>query len=376
MASQDHRVVITGVGVVSPFGRGLDALWQALLRGDTAVRQRDGEPPAARVEAYSPPANLDADAASRLGRCALLATDAAIQAIEDARLPVTAQSAPLIGVSFGSDHGEGDSAAAGDLATSVARVLGVAGPVISHRGPVSGASAIAEAAELIRRGAAPVVVAGGADFLSAAGLAHTPSHLSLARAVARPFDRESDGAAPGEGAAAFVLEDEALARERGARVYAELLGQGTAFSRATVMAPAMNSVDAARAMQAALFRAEILQGEIDLVSDSAAGDSVGDAVSAKALRELWGPNVDRLTVTSVHGGIGHASSAAAPLALAATLRALVEGLVPPTVGCREVDPAFSDLDIVLGEPRRLRFATALVNAFSAGSNVSLILRRA
>ena len=374
MASQDHRVVITGVGVVSPFGRGLDALWQALLRGDTAVRQRDGEPPTARVEAYSPPANLDADAASRLGRCALLATDAAIQAIEDARLPVTAQSALLIGVSFGSERGEGDSAS--DPATSVARVLGVAGPVISHRGPVSGASAIAEAAELIRRGAAPVVVAGGADFLSEGVLAQAASHLSLAHAVARPFDRERDGAALGEGAAAFVLEDEALARERGARVYAELLGQGTAFSRATVMAPAMNNVDAARAMQAALFRAEILQGEVDLVSDSAAGDSVGDAVSAKALRELWGPNVDRLTVTSVHGGIGHASSAAAPLALAATLRALVEGLVPPTVGCREVDPAFSDLDIVLGEPRRLRFATALVNAFSAGSNVSLILRRA
>jgi len=98
MASQDHRVVITGIGVVSPFGRGLDALWQALLRGDTAVRQRDGEPPTARVEAYSPPANLDTEAASRLGRCSLLAADAAIQAIEDARLPVTAQSALLIGV--------------------------------------------------------------------------------------------------------------------------------------------------------------------------------------------------------------------------------------------------------------------------------------
>ncbi len=350
MSESPHRVVITGAGVVSPFGRGLDALWQALLEG----RRSSG-----RVDRYKPPANLDPEAVALLDRRSLYAVDAAIQAIEDAHLPVTAQSAPLIGVVWGSSGARGNE----PPASQVARVLGVAGPALTLEGASSGSQAVGESLEMIARRQAPVVVAGGTSALDAS----TPAGSG------RPFDAGRDGRMPAEGAAAFVLESEAIARDRGAHVYAELVGYGAAFSRSTVMTPGANHVDAARAVQQALVRAQVLQGEVEVVFAAAAGDET-DQIEVRGLGELWGPNVDRLTVTSVHGATGYAFAAAGPLSLAVALKSLEEGTLPPTAGCDKPDESFRDLDIVLRQ-RTYRFSTALVDDLGAGTNVALLVRR-
>jgi 3-oxoacyl-[acyl-carrier-protein] synthase II len=369
-AEHDARgVVITGIGVVSAFGRGIDPLWDALLRGLAAPVERQGGVRVAPIGGHAPPPNLDAEAARRLGRCSLFAADAAIQAVEDARLPFTAQTAPVIGLSFGSEHGDPESSP-GAPAAAVARILGIAGPVIALAGPSAGALAIGEAYEMVRRGATPVVVAGGSEGLLSERLAG----LEIASNAARPFDKDRDGVIPGEGSAAVVVEAEEIARERGARVYARLIGYGAAFSRATVISPAMNYIDAARALQAALLRGDLFQGEIDCLFASAAGSVEGDAIEAKALAELWGPNVDRLTITSAHGALGHTLGAAGAISLAIALKSMQSETVPATVGLTQPDHAFSKLDIVTGEARPYRFSTAAVNCFSAGTNVSLIVR--
>lgn len=368
MVQERKRVLITGIGVVSPFGRGRDVLLKALLEGGEAEPDESRGYRALRVQNYEPPANLDPEALAALGSASLFAADAAIQAVEDARLPFTAQTAPLIGVSFGSQLA---AASEDSPAESVARILGVAGPLLTFSGAVTGALAIGEAAEIVRRGDAPVMVAGGVDRLPGAP---KPAWPAIASSAARPFDVTRDGVLPSEGAAAFVLEAEELATERGANVYGELLGHGNAFSRATVMQPAPNFVDAARAMRAALLRAEVFQGEIETVFGSAAGDREGDAIEFRALKDLWGPNVDRLTVTSLQGALGQSFAAAAPVALAAALLSLGQATVPPTLGLSEPDPDFRQLDIVTAQPRKYRWETGMVNAFSAGANVSLIIR--
>jgi 3-oxoacyl-[acyl-carrier-protein] synthase II len=374
VSDQAKRVFIAGLGVVSPVGR-TAAFWDALLKGEGVPLGRDGGYSVSRIVDYRPPANLDAEAAAYLGRCSLFAADAAIQAVEDARLPFTAQTAPLIGVSFGSELGELEKQVAGAPAASVARILGIAGPLLSHVGPASGLLAIAEAAEMVRRGEAPVVVAGGADALPPLDIAGRP-RPTLSRGAGRPFDAARDGVVLGEGAAAVVLEDAELAQDRGVRVYGEVLGHGNAFSRATVMKPGPNFVDAARSMRAALLRAEAFQGEVEVLLASASGDPEGDAIEARALKDLWGPNVDRLTILAIQGLIGDAMAASGPLSLVAALSSMNEAIVPPTVGLSEVDPDFRQLDIVTGKARQFRWGTGMVNAFGPGANVSLVIRTA
>jgi len=328
-----RRVVITGLGAVSRFGRGVDALWRGVLAGEPAAAAPDLDPPGS-------------------------ALDAAAQAIEDAGLALTPQNAQHVGVVFGST-GATDAA-------EVALAHAAAGPVLALSGPASGAAAIAQAAELIRRGEAAVVIAGGAD-----GRDSPMAGPSVSPGPARPFDAERTGVTLGAGAAAVVLEAEEVARARGARVQAELLGHGQSFSGGE----RPDAQAAARALQAALLRAEVIQGEIDWLCAAAAGDPDLDAAEARALAALWGPNVERLTVSSIHGAVGYAPAAGGALALVAAVRALGEGLVPPTAGCRALDARLPDIDLVLGEARRARLRTVLVNALSEGSNVCLIIRR-
>lgn len=352
-------VVVTGLGAVTRFGRGADALWQGVLRGE-AIRAGQGT-----IEDYAPPANLDAATAKRLARGNLIAVDAAIQAVEDARLPINEQGAPLIGVIFTY------------VATDVARTLGVGGPVISVSGPVSGAIAIAEGAEMIRRGEAPVVVAGGMDFGA--------MERGKTQGTARPFDANRDGVVAAEASAAFVLEDAEIARSRGARIYGEITGHGIAFGGA---APHLNEIGQAlesggkpdyraiaRAMQSALLRAETIQGAVDWLCAAAPGDRDLDAAEALALRELWGPNVERLTVSSIHGASGYLYSAGGAIGAVVALRAIAEGLIPPTAGFETPDPSLPDLDIVRGEARRFQLRTVLVNATSAATSVALVLEK-
>ncbi len=382
-----RRVCITGVGAISPFGRDAAALWTGLTAGRSAlapVASFDSHGLACRiageVSGYAPREDIDPEAAAAMDRRALFAADAAVQALVQSELPITAESTAAIGVAIGCELPD---AGAVSPAAQVARTVSAGGPVsqLQNAAP-SGLMAIGEAAEWIRREDCAVAVAGGAE---APVSAHWFEHFGRAgmltrgnddppRAV-RPYDAARDGFALAEGAAMLVLEDEDLAVRRGATILGYVEGYGATFNRAPVAHAAANPVDAARAMQAALMKWDVtLQGEIDVIFGTAGGGAL-DAIEGQAIARVWGPNKDRLWVTAIKGALGHTLGASGAFAAIAALYCLQSGLIPPTLNLEQQDPQCGGLEVVTGDVRRLHGTKAMVNAFGLGANASLIVAR-
>jgi 3-oxoacyl-[acyl-carrier-protein] synthase II len=384
MSEEHPRVCVTGVGVVSPYGRTAGDLWAALISGRSAIgriRSFDAsELPcriAGEIDGYTPRDDMDKDAAAALDRRSLLAADAAIQALIEADVPINAESVAQIGVAAGCEvQPEWRS-----TAMDVARTISAAGPVLHvSNAAVSGLVAIGEAAEWIRREDCSIVVAGGAEAPVARDvLQHLAPMLTTRNdeptTAIRPYAAGRDGFALSEGAAMLVLEDEAVAARRGAHILAYIDGYGATFSRSPVVRPAPNPVDAGRAMQAALIKWDLtLQAEIDGIFASAGGGAI-DAVEAQAIRRIWGPNADKLWVTAIKGALGHTLGASGAMSAVAAIFALQAGLIPPTSNTEPRDPECGDLEVVRDEPRRLRGTRVMVNAIGIGHNASLILSK-
>jgi len=384
--TETRRVCITGIGAVSAFGRTAADLWTGLRAGESAVAPIEGFDAkglgcriAAEARGYRPREDIDQEAAAAMDRRQLMAADAAIQALVEAAVPITAETVPQIGVAVGTEMPEQGVA----TAAYVARTVSAAGPVLHvSNGAAGGLTAIGEAAEWIRREECAVAVAGGAEApVTRDGVAHfdrlamlTRRNDDPARAV-RPYDVSRDGFALGEGAAMVVLETEEQAARRGAHVYAWLDGYGATFSRAPVAHPAANAIDAGRAMQAALMKWDpTLQAEIGVIFGTGGGGAL-DVIEGQAVRRIWGPNADRLWVTSIKGTIGHTLGASGALSLVAAVFCLQSGLAPPTANLEEQDPACGGLEIVTGEVRPFHGTKALVNAFGLGHNASVVVSR-
>jgi 3-oxoacyl-(acyl-carrier-protein) synthase len=321
---------------------------------------------------------MDAEAAAAMDRRALFAADAAIQALIESDVPINAETVPHIGVAIGSALPAGMTT----TAAYVARTISAAGPVTHNaNAAAAGLMAIGEAAEWIRREECAIAVAGGAEApitpealrcFERFGLTH--NNADPAHAV-RPYDAARDGFALGEGAAMVVLEDEDVAVRRGAHILAYVDGYGATFSRAPVALPAPNAIDAGRAMQAALIKWDLtLQGEIDVIFGTGGGGSV-DAIEGQAIRRVWGPNTDKLWVTSIKGTLGHTLGASGAFSLLAAIYCLQAGLMPPTANLTQQDPECGQLEIVTEAVRRFHGAKAMVNAFGYGHNASLIVSR-
>ncbi len=384
--SDPKRVCITGVGAVSPYGRDAAALWAGLTSGRSAIAPIASFDPsglacriAGEVPGYAPREDMDHEAAAAMDRRALFAADAAIQALLQSALPIAAESVTSIGVAVGSELPE----SAVTTAANVARTISAGGPVshLSNAAP-AGLMAIGEAAEWIRREDCAVAVAGGAETpVSPEWITHFDRARVLTRDnsdpqhAVRPYDKQRTGFALCEGAAMVVLEDEELAVRRAATILGYVDGYGTTFNRAPVAHPAPNPIDAARAMQAALMKWDVtLQGEIDVIFGTATGGAI-DTVEGQAIARIWGPNKDRLWVTSIRGALGHTLGASAAFSVVAALFCLQSGLIPPTLNLEEQDPACGGLEIVTDDVRRLHGSKVLVNAFGSGHNASLIVSR-
>ncbi len=380
------RVCITGVGAVSPFGRDAGAFWAGVSSGHSAVGAIASFDAsglacgiAGEVREFAPRDDMDAEAVAAMDRRSLFAADAAIQALIQSDIPITADTITQIGVIVGSELPEG----AMTTAANVARTISAAGPVTHvSNGAAGGLMAIGEAAEWIRREECSVMVAGGAEapitrehvehFIARGML--TTRNDDPQRAV-RPWDAQRDGFALSEGAAMVVMEDEDVAIRRGAHILAYIDGYGQTFNRAPVAHAAANSVDVGRAMQAALIKWDLtLQGEIDVIFASAGGGAL-DAVEGQAIRRVWGPNTDKLWATSIKGALGHTLGASGAFSLTAAIYSLQAGLIPPTVNLEGQDPECGQLEVVTGEVRRLHGTKALVNAFGLGHNASVIISR-
>jgi nodulation protein E len=401
-----NRVVITGIGIVSPVGDTLDQFWLALVEARSGVGPISIIPTdgliiriAAQVLGFDPTAHFDSKRANLLDRFAQFAVVAARAAVRDAQLEINEQfaleGATIIGSGVGGQvamdaqylklYGQKSSKVhpltiprmmINAAACHISMDLGLKGPTYSvATACASGTHAIGQAFHLLRMGQVPFAVAGGTEACLTFGTIKGWEALRvLTDDACRPFSRTRSGFVLGEGAAILVLETRERALARGARIYAEILGFG--MNADAVDLTAADADGAARAMNAALKDSRANPDDIDYVNAHGTGTGLNDRTESKALRQVFGRHADCLAVSSSKGVLGHSLGAGGALEVAATALALHTQIIPPTANFEEPDPA-CDLDFVPNVARQAQLRMAMSNSFAFGGlNAVVVLARA
>jgi 3-oxoacyl-[acyl-carrier-protein] synthase II len=404
-----RRVVVTGLGAVTPIGADAPSAWRAAVAGESGIDfinsfDASGFPVriAAEVKDFDPSQVASPKDARRLDRNVLLALGAGREAAADARLD-GAYSPDRIGILFGTAIGGITSiveqvdilrergpdrvaptflpnvlvdTASGQLAIA----LGFRGP---NYAPVSacatGSTAVGEAAEVIKRGDADAVLAGGAEaavtplvlagFCAMRGLAAEDEHPPRA---SRPFDATRAGFVMGEGACVLVLEELEAAERRGATIYAEILGYGMSNDAHHLAQPDPESVGVAEMMRHALRRAELEPERVGYINAHGTSTPLGDAAETRAIKEVFGAHAYELAVSSTKSVTGHCFGAAGAIEAMMCVMAVRDGVLPPTMNYVEPDPD-CDLDYVPNEARKTQVEVALSNAMGLGGHNGCVL---
>ncbi len=406
-----RRVVITGIGAITPIGAGADGLWAGVMRNESAVREIDRFDASAfpsRIAAqvdFDPADHLDVRRSRRLDRFSALAVAASRQAVEDAGIAMRNGAATRTGVWIGSALGgvafaeeqhsgyvaHGVRGVAPTLAlavfggagaSNVALDLGSTGPAVGNANScASGAVAIGQAFEAIRSGSVDVAIAGGSEaplapltFGSFAMIKVLSQRNDDPATASRPFDRDRDGFVMGEGAAVLVLEERDAAIRRGARIVAEVVGYGASNDAYHMTAPRPDGREAARAICLALGDARIGPERIGYINAHGSSTQLNEPAEARAIVAAFGPGGRGIPVSSTKGLYGHALGASGAIEAAITAMALDRGTLPGTCNLRHLDPAI-DLNVIR-EPLAARPDAALSNSFGfGGMNASLVLGR-
>jgi 3-oxoacyl-[acyl-carrier-protein] synthase II len=402
------RVAVTGIGAVTPLGLDVPSTWRAAVAGESGIDwirafDADGLPVriAAEVKGFDPSGVVSAKEARKLERNVLLGVAAGREALDDSGL--NGFDPTRVGVVFGSAIGgvpgiveqaevlreRGPDrvspnflpnvlvdSTSGQLAIS----LGIKGPnyaVVSAC--ATGSHAVGEAAEMIKRGDADAVLAGGtescmiplilAGFTAMRGLAVEDEHPPNA---SRPFDATRAGFVMGEGAGALLLEDWEQAERRGAQIHAEVLGYGASNDGHHMAQPEPEATGVALMMRRALERAGVEPERVGYLNAHGTSTPLGDAAETRAIREVFGAHADRLAVSSTKSMMGHTFGAAGAIEAIMCVLALREGVLPPTINYREPDPE-CDLDYVPNEARRAQVDVALSNAMGLGGHNGCVL---
>src|SRR6476661_9442116 len=406
-----RRVVVTGLGAVTPIGANAPATWRAAVAGESGIdfiRSFDASAfpvrIAAEVKGFDPTQVAGPKDARRLDRNFLLALGAGREAVADARLD-GAYSADRVGILFGIAIGgflgimeQADvlrergadrvaptfipnvlvDTASGQLAIS----LGFRG---LNYAPVSacatGSTAIGEAAEVIKRGDADAVLAGGgeaclhplilAGFVAMRGLAVEEEHPPHA---SRPFDATREGFVMGEGACVLVLEELEAARARGANIYAEILGYGASNDAHHMAQPDPESKGVREMMLAALDRAGVAPERVGYINAHGTSTPLGDLAETRAIKEVFGDHAYDLAISSTKSVTGHCFGAAGAIEAMMCVLAVNEGVLPPTMNYVHPDPE-CDLDYVPNEARHVQVDVALSNAMGLGGHNGCVLFR-
>jgi nodulation protein E len=401
-----NRVVITGIGVVSPVGCTLEEFWPALVEGHSAIgpfsvarSERLGTRIAAQVSQFDPAQHFGSKQLGVLDRFSQFAVVAARAAVRDADLNITEQLALEMAVVIG--NASAGQATLDDsyfrlyfensprlhpltiprlmtsaAASQISMDLGLKGPTFCvGTACAAGTHAIGLAFHMLRSGQAPVAVAGGAEACLTAGTIKAWEALRvLSHDTCRPFSRTRSGLVLGEGAAVLVLEERTHALARGARVYAEILGFGMSADAGDITASDPNG--AARAMRAALKDARRNATDVDYVNAHGTGTMQNDRSETAALRDVFGPDARRIAVSSSKAVLGHGLGAAGALEMAVTALAVHRQTIPPTANFEEVDPD-CDLDVVPNIARQANVNIAMSNSFAFGGlNAVLLTSRA
>lgn len=402
-----HRVVITGLGITSPLGCQLDEFWANLLEGKSGIGNLEGEEfenlpvrIGARVWGYQPEAHFDRKEARRMSLSTQFALVAAEQAIRQARLDVEGINPAEVGVMIGSSIGgfSASDAAFRDYylrgqrsalviplsmnygpSANVSIRYGFQGPVFTvDAACASAAHSIGYACQLIRTGQVDVVVTGGADspFSTAvidawATMKALSTRNDAPEAASRPFSLDRDGMVLGEGAAVLVLESQASALRRGIPILAEVTGYGASADSFHLTQP--NQQGPALAMQRALRDARLTPADIDLINAHATATPKNDSNETAAIKNVFGPRAYHIPIIGLKGALGHSIAASSGLQIVASVLALRDQIVPPTLNLEVPDPE-CDLDYVADGPRKLTIRHVINNAFAfGGSNGVLII---
>ncbi len=408
-----RRVVITGIGAVTPIGIGREELWNSLRARHSAVRTLTRFDPtpfrthvAAEVGTFVPAEHMETKRARRLDRFGHFVVAAARMALADAALDLQHEDRTRVGAMMGTALGgvgyaeeqlgkylEGGLRAVdpllalavfgGAASCNVASEFGLYGPNSTNAmSCASGTMAIGEAVRQIRHGYAEVMIAGGAEaplaplcFGSFALIRAMSTRNDAPSQASRPFDAARDGFVMAEGAAVLVLEERARAIARGAPIIAEIIGYGTTNDGHHMTAPHADGREAARAMRLAMTDAHIAPHDVEYVNAHGSSTPLNDPAETAAIRAALGEHAERIPVSGTKGYHGHALGATGAWEAAICALALARSWIPPTLNL-EVPDAACDLDCVPGEGRSLDFDVAVSNSFGFGGiNACLVLRK-
>ena len=407
-----RRVVVTGLGVVSPLGNDVDTFWRRLVAGDSGVGEitrfdhTDHKVHiAAEVKDFDPEQFIDKRKVRRLDLFSRYAVAAARMAAEDAALDVQAEP-DRIGAVVGSGVG-GLQTLQSEIenliergpdrtnpllvpmmipnmgAAHVSLELGTTGPLSATcTACAAGSDAIGYAARIIRSGDAEVMFAGGSEApISPVGVAGFAAARALSLrnddpvGASRPFDAGRDGFVIGEGAGCLVLEELEHARARGARIYAELAGAGMSSDAFHMTLPDESGESQARAITMALDQGGLEPDDVDYINAHGTATSAGDIAETRAIKEALGEHAYKVPVSSNKSMIGHCLGAAGAIEAVATVLTIVNSLIPPTLNLTDPDPE-CDLDYVPGESRFGKVDVAASNSFGfGGHDVALVFSR-
>jgi 3-oxoacyl-[acyl-carrier-protein] synthase II len=403
-----RRVVVTGLGTISAAGADVQGFWQALLAGRDLIRPLRSFSVPETTDLYG--AEVPPDAADALpewvdndayrSRCAQLALTAARRALANAGLAerhdLLDEAAMVLGTTLGeerqvgflSDHWKTEGSACIDggfveradnhrPAAIVASECGLGGPVlVSATACASGNAALAWAYDLVVQGEVAIALAGGADTFTRLIYVGFARMGALAPTVCKPFDRNRNGVAFGEGAGMLVLESLEHARGRGATILAELGGYGISNDAYHVTAPEPNGTGYVRAIEQALAKSGVTASDIGYICAHGTGTPYNDAGEVRAIKAVFGARAANIPISSPKSILGHTNGSAGALGSVACVLALQAQKVPPTANLTEPDPEFG-LDFVTGQARSLALDSCLnISAGFGGFNACLVLRRA
>ena len=412
ISNPNDRVVVTGIGTLCPLGLDTSTTWEGLTAGKSGIDRItlfDPEPLntkfAGEVKGFEPTDYINRKDARRMDRFAQLAVAASRQAVEQSRLEINSDNRDNIGIIIGSGIGGlttlskqigvllergadrvspflvpmmiSDMAAA---QTSIA--LGVKGPNLCITSACSsGSDAIGAAYELIKKGDAEAMIAGGSEaIINPIGIASFNALNALStrndapQQASRPFDAERDGFVIGEGAGILILENLTHAQKRGANILAEILAYGASADAFHITQPVENGEGAARAMRIALQKAGLNTTEVDYINAHGTSTPLNDKMETTAIKTVFEDDAYRTPISSTKSMIGHLIGAAGAVEAVICIMSIQHGLIPPTINLTHPDPE-CDLDYVPNIARQAKVTTVMSNSFGFGGHNSVLIFR-
>ena len=410
--SEKRRVVITGIGVVSPIGIGKEEFWEANLKGKSGVKKIESfdttgysSKIGAEVLDFDPLKYMSKAVAKRADRYAQLGLAAAKMAVEDSKLNLEIENKYKIGVCVGTGLGgilfheeqilemiKGGPAAAHPLGVPKTSPNAVPGHIAIELGLkginlaistacASSTNAIGQAFDIIRLKRADVIITGGTEAPITPFTFAAYDSLKVLSAkrndkpeeASRPFDMDRDGFVIGEGAGMLILEELEHAKKRGAHIYAEIIGYGATSGAYHMVMPDPSGEDAARVMRLAMEEAGIKPQDMDYINAHGTSTKVNDKIETQAIKTVFGDYANKVPISSTKSMIGHTIGAAGAIELIATILAMQNNIIPPTINYQTKDPE-CDLDYVPNKARKVvKLNIAMSNSFGFGSNNAAII---